>query len=417
MDGQHQYEINLKKDELFIGLSSDDVYFISKQMDKWFRILLDDSYVPVSLPPWPQPAAAAPAPTVSVSPEPEAAIPATEPAPPAAAVPEPLVAAEPEPLPVTVPPVQTAPEPPETPVLPTRPTAVVPPAPEPEAVPVPVPEPVAEATDELPTFESNQALADRILNSFEPESPEPAINPAAAASTPSLQDVLAQAGQPNLPDFLDQQVQQSQPEQPVVSSILDAIPATPQSPIPAATAAVPEAPALLPLAPESIPQTAPPQPVAVGAPAAPPTEEDEDFEAVMNTLMRDFEDKPEPEESPAFPAGGGASAGNARARLAPDLSGITSLADLCDRANAANSEDYLLLAAYYLTQLERQETFSLKKVNSVLVKSGLTPVNHSVLETVLTNGYLAMVPDLTGTAEVTEYKISMDGQAAALALL
>jgi hypothetical protein len=103
--------------------------------------------------------------------------------------------------------------------------------------------------------------------------------------------------------------------------------------------------------------------------------------------------------------------------LEPDLSYVTSLADLCDRSNAGSSEDYLLLSAYYLTRVERQETFSLKKINSVLVKSGLTPINHSVLESVLASGYLAMVPDLTGTAEVSEYSITRDGREAAIQLL
>ena len=51
MEDMHRYEINLKQGDLFISLSSGDVYFISKQMDKWFKVLLDDSYVPITIQP------------------------------------------------------------------------------------------------------------------------------------------------------------------------------------------------------------------------------------------------------------------------------------------------------------------------------------------------------------------------------
>src|SRR5690348_9995033 len=90
MDGQHQYEITLKKDDLFINLSSDDVYFISKQMDKWFRILLDDSYVPVTLPSYPKPQP--PEPVAVAQPEPE---PVAPPAPPPV---EPVAPSAPQPV-------------------------------------------------------------------------------------------------------------------------------------------------------------------------------------------------------------------------------------------------------------------------------------------------------------------------------
>ena len=125
----------------------------------------------------------------------------------------------------------------------------------------------------------------------------------------------------------------------------------------------------------------------------------------MDTVMRDLETPvelrqsglpPQPEvfDSPVATA---------------DLSLVSSLADLCEQANAGSSEDYLLLASYYLNQMEYQESFSLKRINSNLVKSGLTPVNHSILESVLSQGYLSMVPDLTGMADVSEYSITSAG--------
>lgn len=261
MDEQHRYEINLKKDDLYIQLSSDDVYFISKQMDKWFRILLDDSYVPVSYP-------------------------------------------QPSPAPVP-PPVVEAPPPP----------------------PPPEPEPVIEA-------------------------PPPAPVP----------DVVSQAELPL-----------SEP---------------------------------------------PPVPQASQAPLDQAVEDD--FEAVMDSLMKDLGDEepaPEAEPEPAPYQAATVSAGNGRAAGAPSPDTIDSLSELCDRSHASSLEDYLLLSAYYLTYFEGQEKFSLKRINSMLVKSGLTPVNHSVLETMLAQGYLSMVPDLTGTADVSEYILTDAGQTHANTLL
>jgi hypothetical protein len=420
MDGQHQYEINLKKDDLFICLLSDDVYFISKQMDKWFRILLDDSYVPVNLPPWPQPAGesqpiAEPQPQVHPQMQPQVALPApVEPLP----IVQPLPMTEPMPQPVLQAP-------------PALPQAPIPEAAYSQPVQGQIIAPQPASAIPQPTPQSNQVLAEQIM-SMTPAQPEMATAPV----QPTLQDVLTQVGQPNLPDFVPQQA-------PAPQSVLSAMPQQPeayahqnvnlplahqapmqtqqaqmasqplpQMPEPAMQPAVqaPAQPQMQPQ-PQAMPQAAPPQLVAVGSPSLVPSGEQDDFEAVMNSLLSDFDDKA-PAEEVSYPA-----VSPGRQRIEPDLSGITSLADLCDRSNAANSEDYLLLSAYYLTRMERQETFSLKKVNSILVKSGLTPVNHSVLETVLSNGYLSMVPDLTGMADVTEYKISNEGLDAGMALL
>lgn len=129
----------------------------------------------------------------------------------------------------------------------------------------------------------------------------------------------------------------------------------------------------------------------------------DDFDNVMDSVMRDLEAPPPEPRKPALTP---APIDEGPPREPTDLTLISSLSDLCEQAHAGSSEDYLLLGSYYLNQMEYQETFSLKRINSNLVKSGLTPVNHSVLEAVLTKGYLAMVPDMTGTAEVSEYMIT-----------
>lgn len=345
MDGQHSYEISLKKDGLFINLSSDDVYFISKQMDKWFRILLDDSYVPVSLPQRFQPSAPVEAPALPqtpsmVAPVTEQSVAPEQPAP-APAPPEPVVSLPMQPQPEVV--------------LPPAPAPVVP-----EPQPVPVAQPVEPPAPPAPA--------------------QPAVPP------PAIQPIV------DLPPVMQSQSQlqpQPQPVEPQLSQPEPAPPVAPPAPQPVAAMAD-----VLPM-PAQKPQ------------AAPPASKD-DFETVMDTVMRDLE-KPVTPVTERQPALVPQPAVELPPREPVDLSLVTSLSDLCEQAHAGTSEDYLLLASYYLNQMEYQETFPLKRINSNLVKSGLTPVNHSVLEAVLSKGLLAMVPDMTGTAEVSEYRITPEG--------
>jgi hypothetical protein len=369
MDGQHQYEINLKKDDLFISLSSDDVYFISKQMDKWFSILLDDTYVPVSIPQRPPAEAVVPNQTQS-----------------------PLPVAEEQPS-ITMPTATSNDQLAQQLMMQSAQNVM--PAPQ----------------TALPSFVSQQAAA------FPPqETPQPMVAAMAMPAQPSLQPApavdLPVMAQPSIAQTAQPQVSmpaQPQVMEPVMTTVPEIQTAPMAQPIQAPQPQMSEQTMVLQASPQ-------PQPVVAGLPSQASGDGQDDFEAVMNSLLRDFEEKPVENlrNTPQFSVEADE---DTQPAIEPDLSGITSLGDLCERSRAANSEDYLLLSAYYLTRLERMDAFSLKKVNSILVKSGLTPVNHSVLETVLTNGFLNMVPDLTGTAEVTEYQISQEGLEAALALL
>lgn len=456
MDGQHQYEISLKKDELFINLSSDDVYFISKQMDKWFRILLDDSYVPVSMPTRPTtPSTQTLPPTIPDS------VHAHPPMPPiservAASVPAPTPPTYPESVP-NVQPVAEATAATFSASVPTEPVAI-PPAPvAPSAVETLVasaPESAAPALTPMPAPSMPQPLAETL----------PAENPVAAPIAPAAP---------------------VQPSPQVGAAVAPAAPTHASVHLPM-TPNVPAAPPAMTL-PESQPHAIlqnPPQPsmaaptpsvltqAAGNGPGAelpnltsfktlPPGQDD--FEAIMDSVMKDLEEEPAPapaiqdavypshspshqddtvdetvqmlyqtagserfapEESPyqpsyEIPNGYTASNGMNHDALpeALDLSNIVSLSDLCDRSRANRIEDFLLLASYYLMHYEHQNTFSLKRLNSILVKSGLTPVNHSVLEAALSEGRLAMVPDLTGMAEVSEYQLTAEGQHEVVRLL
>ncbi len=336
MDAPHRYEMSLKKDGLFINLSSDDVYFVSKQMDKWFRILLDDSYVPVSLP---KPASVAP---------PHPVVPASTPVVSGPAVSE-ITPEIPPPVPV---------------VVPTAPVA-----------PVPV---AAES----------------------PASPASEPAPAVIVPEPPVLPVSAPLSEPSVPE----------PSAPAMAAPVQTLP-EPVVPLPPTVESVTAAPVALPAQPPEV--SAPPAlsvvpPSATVQPAS--TTPKDDFESVMDTVMRDLEAPPPTlPTAPVIETLYEQSPVSAAQPMNLDL--VNSLADLCDQAHPGSSEDYLLLAAYYLSQVEAQACFSLKRINANLVKSGLTPVNHSALEAALSRGYLSMVPDLSGTAEVSEYSLTDDGLA------
>jgi hypothetical protein len=138
----------------------------------------------------------------------------------------------------------------------------------------------------------------------------------------------------------------------------------------------------------------------------------------MDSVMRDLaQSAPETAASPALPSSSASATLPSFPAAAPAPNAPASLGDLYERAGTANVFDSLLLAALHLTHSEQQEAFSLKRLNSALVKAGLTPVNHSVLEAALSAGVLAMVPDLTGMADVSEYRLTPEGLQSASGLL
>ncbi len=341
---QYRYEMNLKKDALFINLTSDDVTFISRQMDQWFRILLDDSYIPT-----PAPAKRLDAPPIAAE--------------------APAVAAVNTPLPA---PALETPAVPVIPITPESPVAVT-----------PVNSPASETIPSVPAAVTPQ-----------PQPPLPAAQAPIATETP-----------------VQQAVPVLQPPPPAVETLVVA-------PLPVA----PSTRAPIPAAPVTNVPIEPPQ---------------DSFDAVMDSVMRDLETSnvnnekafliEEPVAFETAPTNLAPMAMSAEAILppAPALPGpaqptmdpFASLDALCRYSRAVDVQDFLLLSALYLTRSEQAETFSLKRLNSALVKAGKTPVNHSALEAALGRGVLAMVPDLSGNADVSEYELTPAGTQAANELI
>ena|GEM_PF-2897638 len=403
MEALHHYDMSLKKNGLYVSLASDDMIFISRQMDKWFHILLDENSRPplvMATKPTPQSVPiAAPPPQVLQTPvaEPatEAKITPANPPPFPRPEPEPELELEPElerdpraqvsKTPASIPELPNA-EPViqvETPTVPTSEPVAVSPAIEPAPLPA-GPAIIPQAV--TPVEAEKVAVAETPSATLAPPEPIPPIKP---AGLPELE--LKPVEVPPIPESIappEAKVEAKKDEQVV-------IPVAPPS-IHERLAAHHAATSMkTSIVSDVVPVMAEP----IEAPEA-----IDDFDAIMNSVMQDLD----AEELPETALG---------AEDSLPMESISSLSDLCQHSSAASTDEFLLLAAYYLTAFEQQTTFTLKQLNSSLVKSGKSPVNHAVLEVALQQGVLDMVPDLNGTAEVSEYRLTDQGDIEANKLL
>jgi len=72
--------------------------------------------------------------------------------------------------------------------------------------------------------------------------------------------------------------------------------------------------------------------------------------------------------------------------------------------------DYLMWAAYFLQNKEDIYKFSLKQINSKVMPFLGALIDHSVLHEAVSKGFIEVLPDYKGTAEVTEYKLTSEGE-------
>ncbi len=81
--------------------------------------------------------------------------------------------------------------------------------------------------------------------------------------------------------------------------------------------------------------------------------------------------------------------------------------------NSKESQDKLhhfLMAAYYLSEYEKSDRFTLKQVNSKLMQNLSEVIDHSVLQDSIRQELIEVVPDYTGTSEVCEYTLTQKGE-------
>ena len=83
--------------------------------------------------------------------------------------------------------------------------------------------------------------------------------------------------------------------------------------------------------------------------------------------------------------------------------------ELIDLKNPETLLDYLVIAAYYLKEIDLLDRYSLKQINSKVIKFIQKPINHAIIQEAVENNFLEVVPDYTGMADVTEYMITSEG--------
>lgn len=78
--------------------------------------------------------------------------------------------------------------------------------------------------------------------------------------------------------------------------------------------------------------------------------------------------------------------------------------------NTTDKFHYLVITAYYLSEFEKLERFSLKQINAKLMQNLAEVIDSATLQDALNQGFIELVPDLTGTSDVTEYKLTREGE-------
>lgn len=78
--------------------------------------------------------------------------------------------------------------------------------------------------------------------------------------------------------------------------------------------------------------------------------------------------------------------------------------------NPETQTDFLIITALYILNVENQERFTIKQLNSKLVPLNGKPIDHALIEEAINQDLLKIVPDLTGTSEYTEYTLTEQGE-------
>lgn len=82
--------------------------------------------------------------------------------------------------------------------------------------------------------------------------------------------------------------------------------------------------------------------------------------------------------------------------------------------NITEKLDYLLITAYYLSEFDKLDRFTLKQVNAKLMHNISEVIDHSVSQEAIDRGYVEVVSDFTGVAGSSEYRLTECGEEAFL---
>ncbi|MEI8128685.1 MAG: hypothetical protein WCG95_03605 [bacterium] len=84
--------------------------------------------------------------------------------------------------------------------------------------------------------------------------------------------------------------------------------------------------------------------------------------------------------------------------------------NLIHSKNTTDKFHYLVITAYYLSEFEKMERFSLKQINAKLMQNLSEVIDHTTLQEAISQNLIELVPDLTGASEVGEYRLTHTGE-------
>ena len=84
--------------------------------------------------------------------------------------------------------------------------------------------------------------------------------------------------------------------------------------------------------------------------------------------------------------------------------------NLIHSKNTIDKFHYLVITAYYLSEFEKMERFSLKQINAKLMQNLSEVIDHTTLQEAISQNLIELVPDLTGASEVGEYRLTHTGE-------
>lgn len=84
--------------------------------------------------------------------------------------------------------------------------------------------------------------------------------------------------------------------------------------------------------------------------------------------------------------------------------------NLVKSKNTKDKFHYLIITAYYLSEFEKMERFTLKQLNTKLMQNLSEVIDHATLQDAINQNLIELVPDLTGTSEVGEYRLTRYGE-------
>lgn len=133
-----------------------------------------------------------------------------------------------------------------------------------------------------------------------------------------------------------------------------------------------------------------------------------DFAANFN-LGEKEEEQPLPSEI-SFEEALNDSIQNPKTEVVEKVDTISDFEEHIKSFNPQTQTDYLITTALYILNIENQERFSIKQINAKLVPLTGKPIDHAMIQQAIDEELIRIVPDLTGTSELTEYTLTEKGE-------